>query len=286
MVSFRLIGFLHACLNNLSFNHFSECPMQLIFPPRNRTKFMIAIALLALCPTLVTSPAHASTNSGIDTPSGESTLPFAVEGVQGMTLVTQSPTTGPVYVGIGTANPAEPLDILASTTAQVLRIMGSNAANDNTQMIFAGHKDGNLWFVGTDVDQGGSTGDFEFYNAGNAGGTAGTKLTVLGNGDVGIGTTSPAFKLDVTGDIHASGWLRTGSGVVFPDGTTQTTAATAAWTGDYIVASGGLNACSQGNPFTGGCSCPAGSSAASGVSGFGFHNSPWDTLYIHVTCYK
>lgn len=30
-----------------------------------------------------------------------------------------------------------------------------------------------------------------------------------GGGSVGIGTVSPAYKLDVNGDIHASGWLRT-----------------------------------------------------------------------------
>lgn len=37
----------------------------------------------------------------------------------------------------------------------------------------------------------------------------GTRLFILNNGNIGIGTTSPAYKLDVSGDIHASGWLRT-----------------------------------------------------------------------------
>jgi hypothetical protein len=43
-------------------------------------------------------------------------------------------------------------------------------------------------------------------------------MTMLGNGYVGIGTTTPAYPLDVAGQIHSSG------GFVFQDGTTQTTA--------------------------------------------------------------
>jgi hypothetical protein len=44
-------------------------------------------------------------------------------------------------------------------------------------------------------------------------------FTVLGTGNVGIGTTTPAYALDVAGQIRSSS-----GGVVFPDGTTQTTA--------------------------------------------------------------
>jgi len=47
---------------------------------------------------------------------------------------------------------------------------------------------------------------------------AGANIWLNANGNVGIGTTTPAYLLDVLGQIHSSG------GVVFPDGTSQTTA--------------------------------------------------------------
>ena len=47
-----------------------------------------------------------------------------------------------------------------------------------------------------------------------------TRVTFSNNGNVGIGTTSPGSKLTVAGTIES-----TAGGVKFPDGTTQTTAA-------------------------------------------------------------
>ncbi len=47
------------------------------------------------------------------------------------------------------------------------------------------------------------------------------RMRILSSGNVGIGTTAPAYTFDVNGKIHSS------SGVVYQDGTTQTTA----WTG-------------------------------------------------------
>ena len=45
------------------------------------------------------------------------------------------------------------------------------------------------------------------------------RLSIANNGNVGIGINAPATKLDVNGTIHASG------GIMFPDGSIQTTAA-------------------------------------------------------------
>jgi hypothetical protein len=48
-------------------------------------------------------------------------------------------------------------------------------------------------------------------------------MSILANGNVGIGTTSPSQLLEVAGNIKVDGTPGT-NGVIFPDGTTQTTA--------------------------------------------------------------
>jgi hypothetical protein len=58
-------------------------------------------------------------------------------------------------------------------------------------------------------------------------------MVINSSGNVGIGTTAPAYPLDVAGQIHSSG------GIVFPDGSVQTTA-----TGQTLSAN---NAITQSN---------------------------------------
>ena len=50
-----------------------------------------------------------------------------------------------------------------------------------------------------------------------------TRMTIGNTGNVGIGTTAPAYMLDVSGPIRSAA-----GGFIFPDGTTQTTAASGA----------------------------------------------------------
>ena len=72
---------------------------------------IVLLAVLVLIAASLSASTFASTNSGIDTPTGVSSLPFAVEGVEGMILWNPNPPSGPVYVGIGTTAPQAPLDV-------------------------------------------------------------------------------------------------------------------------------------------------------------------------------
>jgi len=127
-------------------------------------------------------------------------------------------------VGIGTPSPSYPLDVKATGASPVAaRFYGQfGSSSDNAQVRWAGQKDGELWSLGPDISAGGSTGDFEFYNMGNAGGSAGTKLTILGSGNVGIGTTNPGTTYANT-KLEVNGYIQTDAGIYFPGNSTPQT---------------------------------------------------------------
>ena len=118
-------------------------------------------------------------------------------------------------VGIATATPQYALDVKAGggNGAVPLRVYGQyGSGNNNTQIRFAGHKDGEIWAVGTDIIGASGSRDFHFYDFN--GWTS--RLTLQsGTGNVGIGTTNPQYLLSVNGAIGAKEVVVTNTG--WPD---------------------------------------------------------------------
>ena len=123
-------------------------------------------------------------------------------------------------VGIGTTDPQTGLN-LASTAANnqaVIRTENTQGSGTNVGLWIIGGATNANWLIGTNRgDIAGAGDNLMFYK--NAG-TGGTKLVIQDNGNVGIGTTSPGAKLQVTGgNIYTS---TAGNGLVVksPDGNT------------------------------------------------------------------
>lgn len=93
-------------------------------------------------------------------------------------------------VGIGTTTPTQPLDVEKNADYQ-LRL---------------GNTAGQGYNIGRNIATGFLTfyGDQSGYNGYTFGGVNGTKMTINGSGNVGIGTTTPKYLLDVKGTIRAA----------------------------------------------------------------------------------
>ena len=135
-------------------------------------------------------------------------------------------------IGIGTAAPGSPLTIASNTNVSPLAIEGSHPIvmgfaieNKNT-----GSKRWAFQVTGSQHPQGIPNGSFIFRQ-----GTDDINPMVLAaNGNAGFGVNTPGQRVDVAGNVRVNG---TGNGVIFPDGTKQTTAAAGggSMTGTAIV---------------------------------------------------
>jgi hypothetical protein len=141
-------------------------------------------------------------------PSGATLLPAP----QPIAFVANSPTTAVLTTPL-------------SVPAGVYTIFLNTGSGSNNLRYFNGGEN----YTGGSVYSGSSAYaplDLEFAVTYTSG-TATSALAVNANGNVGIGTTgAPGQKLDVTGGSIRIG--TSGNGLIFPDGTTQTTAATPA----------------------------------------------------------
>jgi hypothetical protein len=107
-------------------------------------------------------------------------------------------------VGIGTTAPVTALQVTTSSFPKI-EIGPSSTTNASAQLILAG----------TDILGSPVSSSITSYSNGNLGLSA-------ASGNVGIGTTTPGQKLEVNGSVKLS--AGSGGGIIFADGTTQTTA--------------------------------------------------------------
>ena len=113
-------------------------------------------------------------------------------------------------VGIGTTSPSSALHIKAGVSGLFGQIVIQNPANDVTSNVAitayesdgSGNPDQQLWYLGSSA---GANENITFLNRRNAilvlGTNNTTRMTILGSGDVGIGTATPDTKLQVVGDF-------------------------------------------------------------------------------------
>jgi hypothetical protein len=164
--------------------------------------------------------------------AGATTLSSLI--VDTTTLVVNAPSYTN-RVGIGTATPGATLDVLAGTEAAA-RIVGNGTALTSTYTlsiqnnggdydtwleILNGYEGAGAFFgMNSASGTGGAAGDaFELWNyqggpinfyTGPTAKNSAVRMTISNNSFVGIGTTSPAYPLDVTGRVRVTG----GSGIV------------------------------------------------------------------------
>ena len=115
------------------------------------------------------------------------------------------------HVGIGTTNPGTRLEIANGTDNGLTEDLEHIRLTNNDPSLDTGDRWGIRWYqrgaevAGIDMAYDGSSLDTVFD--GYAGGFKPGLMVIKGNGRVGIGTMSPAAKLDVSGDIKASGTI-------------------------------------------------------------------------------
>lgn len=180
-----------------------------------RSTSRLFAALIAF-PLIICLAHSAFASGGLDTPQGVLNMPFNIEGVEGMRLVSQNTGAGPIYLGIGTTNPTSNLTVITYSAGGAY--LGPTSGAWATRIINAGNapsEDGlsiqNAWantnstiFEAAMGWNGTAVGYYPVFSIDGLGDIIWKNYSQstlayfnAGDGYVGIGTNAPAAVLDI-----------------------------------------------------------------------------------------
>jgi len=188
-----------------------------------RFRYVILTLSLLVSSILLSSPDNALAQTNVTTTGG------TINKIPKWSPITTSLTDSAITdlngnIGIGTTNPGGALDVQQSSSGEVLcRFWNTSPGSGSAALRFvaADASEAKFQFTNTSTWTAGMAGSNNTGNQNNnylsfrvrggsdanteAGLDAATRMTILGNGNVGIGTTSPQAKLHVAGDAQIDG---------------------------------------------------------------------------------